>query len=434
MIRGTFRTVAGLNSDLRALFVSTLLFRAGTMAFPFLGAYLLGQERYGVEQVGLVVGAFGLGALVADVGAGVLLGRLRPVTVMLGGCVGYALVLAVVPALSAVPALLVATLLWGMAFEIYTPASYAQVVAGSSAEQRKIAFSCNRLAINLGMGLGPAVGGLLFTVAPQALFYVNAVCVLAAAGVLLRRSASTRSATTAEAAGPGRLLSPTVRDESRFWTLFVLALPVHIAYALPPILLSTYIIEGIGLPAYWVSVVFVVNAAAIVLFEVPLNKAMVHMSHLRSLLIGYVLAAAGFALTGLTSSGPLLAVIALLWTCGEMIVFPALLSYVSQLSAPTVINRNVSLYSAGVNVGFMTAPQIGGVLSAGRSPGTPWLAAGTALAAASVLMVAARFSRATWCPDDEHPGADDGPEGQAADRTPKDGQADRAPQSADSTG
>ncbi len=70
MIRGTFRTVAGLNSDLRALFVSTLLFRAGTMAFPFLGAYLLGQERYGVEQVGLVVGAFGLGALIADVGAG----------------------------------------------------------------------------------------------------------------------------------------------------------------------------------------------------------------------------------------------------------------------------------------------------------------------------------------------------------------------------
>lgn len=421
MIRGTFRTVAGLNSDLRALFVSTLLFRAGTMAFPFLGAYLLGEDRYSAGQVGLVVGAFGLGALLADVGAGVLLGRVRPVTVMLGGCVGYALVLAVVPALSAVPALLVATLLWGMAFEIYTPASYAQVVAGSPPDQRKIAFSCNRLAINLGMGLGPAIGGLLFTVAPQALFYVNAVCVLAAAAVLLRRS--TRSATTVQEAGPGRLLSPTPRDESRFWTLFVLALPVHIAYALPPILLSTYIIEGIGLPAYWVSVVFVVNAAAIVLFEVPLNKAMAHMSHLRSLLIGYVLAAAGFALTGLTSSGPLLALITLFWTAGEMIVFPALLSYVSQLSAPTVINRNVSLYSAGVNVGFMTAPQIGGLLSAARSPGVPWLAAGAALAAASVLMLAARLSRATWCPDDEQP------QGQ-----PKDAPSDREPESAKAAG
>ncbi|MFI1221097.1 MULTISPECIES: MFS transporter [unclassified Streptomyces] len=418
MIRGTFRTVAGLNSDLRALFVSTLLFRAGTMAFPFLGAYLLGEDRYSAGQVGLVVGAFGLGALLADVGAGVLLGRLRPVTVMLGGCVGYALLLAVVPALSAVPALLVVTLLWGMAFEIYTPASYAQVVAGSSPDQRKIAFSCNRLAINLGMGVGPAIGGLLFTVAPQALFYVNAVCVLAAAGVLLRHS--TRSATTMGKTGPGRLLSPAPRDESRFWTLFVLALPVHIAYALPPILLSTYIIEGIGLPAYWVSVVFVVNAAAIVLFEVPLNKAMVHMSHLRSLLIGYVLAAAGFALTGLTSSGPMLALITLFWTAGEMIVFPALLSYVTHLSAPTVINRNVSLYSAGVNVGFMTAPQIGGLLSAARSPGAPWLAVGAALAGASVLMLVARLSNATWCPDDQQPY---GP--------PEDAPVDREPESAE---
>ncbi|WP_167372619.1 hypothetical protein [Streptomyces nanshensis] len=48
-------------------------------------------------------------------------------------------------------------------------------------------------------------------------------------------------------------------------------------------------------------------------------------------------------------------------------------------------------------------------------------------------MVAARFSRATWCPDDEHPGAD-GPDGRAEDGEPKGGQADRAPQSADSTG
>ncbi|MEU6487791.1 MFS transporter [Streptomyces sp. NPDC046887] len=420
MIRSTFRTVAGLDRDLRTLFVSTLMFRAGTMAFPFLGAYLLGQDRYGADQVGLVVGAFGLGALLADVCAGVLLGRVRPVTVMLGGCAGYALVLAVVPALSGVPALIAATLLWGMAFEIYTPASYAQVVAGSTPEQRKIAFSCNRLAINLGMGVGPAVGGLLFTVAPQALFYVNAVCVLAAGAVLLRRSTGAAAAT--RGAGPGRLVSPTARDETRFWTLFTLALPIHVAYALPPILLSTYVIEGIGLPAYWTSVLFVVNAAAIVLFEVPLNKAMAGMSHLRSLLIGYVLAAAGFALTGLTSSGPLLAVITLLWTFGEMIVFPALLSYVTHLSAASVTHRNVSLYSAGVNVGFMAAPQIGGVLSAGRAPGTPWLATGAAVAAASALMLLARRGRSTWCPDEEQP-RDRPPQDTPADQTPLSGKA-----------
>jgi predicted MFS family arabinose efflux permease len=399
MITSTFRTVAGLNRDLRTLFVSTLLFRAGTMAFPFLGAYLLGENRYDAGEVGLVVGAFGVGALLADVGAGLLLGRLRPVTVMLGGSIGYALVLTVVPLLSGVPALLVATLVWGMAFEIFTPAAYSQVVASSSPEQRKVAFSCNRLAINLGMGVGPAVGGVLFTLAPQALFYVNAACVLASAVVLRLRGPSS-TANDSLSAGPSRLVSPTLRDESRFWTLFVLALPIHIAYALPPILLSTYIIEGVGLPAYWTSVVFVVNAAAIVLFEVPLNKAMAGMSHLRSLLIGYVFTAAGFALTGLTSSGPLLALIALIWTTGEMIVFPALLSYVTHLSDPSITHRNVSLYSAGVNVGFITAPQIGAALTAGRSAGTPWLATGAAVAVASVLMLVARRGSATWRPDE----------------------------------
>lgn len=422
MILSTVRTVTGLDRDLRTLFVSTLLFRAGTMAFPFLGAYLLAQERYGAREVGLVVGAFGLGALLADVGAGLLLGRLRPVTVMLGGSVGYALVLSAVPLLSGVPALLAATLAWGMAYEIFTPAAYAQVVASSSPEQRKVAFSCNRLAINLGMGVGPAVGGVLFAVAPVSLFYVNAGCVLASAVVLRSRGTATATATAGVGAGdrpaerePFRLVSPTVRDETRFWTLFVLALPIHVVYALPPILLSTYVIEGVGLPAYWTSVVFVVNAVAIVLFEVPLNKAMAGVSHLRSLLAGYVLAAAGFILTGVTSSGPLLALIALLWTAGEMIVFPALLSYVTHLSPPSVTNRNVSLYSAGVNVGFVTAPQIGAVLGGGRAPGTPWLLAGVGVAVASGVMVVAGRVPGMWRAEETEAGDGGSVESRTAD-------------------
>ncbi|MFE5739896.1 MFS transporter [Streptomyces celluloflavus] len=401
MFLSTLRTVRGLNRDLRTLFVVTLVFRAGTMAFPFLAAYLLGQHRYGAAEVGVVVGAFGVGALLADLSASVFLGRIRPTLVMVAGSVVYAAVLTVVPLLSGVVPLVAAALLWGMAYEIYTPAAYSQVVASSPAEERKIAFSCNRLAINLGMGVGPAVGGLLFAVAPLALFYVNAVCVLVAAAVLWARQPS-GAPERGRAGERGRLVSSTAHGETRFWTIFCLALPVHVAYALPPILLSVYVIEGLGLPAYWASAVFVVNAVAIVLFEVPLNKAMSGMSHARSLLIGFGLAAAGFTLMGLTANGFVLALVTLLWTGGEMIVFPALLSYVSHLSDRAVAGRNISLYSAGANIGFIAAPQIGVALSAKGAPGTPWLVAGLTVGAALGLLLGARSSTRTWCPEEPH--------------------------------
>lgn len=405
MILGTFRTVTGLNRDLRTLFVTTLLFRSGTMAFPFLAAYLLGQRHYGGAQVGLIVGAFGLGALLADLSASVFLGRVRPTQVIQAGSLVYAVVLCVTPLLSGVTPLVTATLVWGMAYEICTPATYAQVVASSRPDERKIAFSCNRLAINLGMGLGPTVGGLLFLVAPAALFYANAAMVLGATAFLRARSPSGLSVPdTVPAPSDG---APAVRPApapahgwTRFWTIFSLAVPVHVVYALPPVLLSAYVVEGLGLPAYWASLVFVVNAAAIVLFEVPLNKAMADVSHARSLLIGFGLAGTGFALMGVSDNRLLLPVATLVWTAGEMVVFPSLLSYVSRLSAPSVVNRNISLYSAGVNVGFIAAPQIGAVLSSGRDPGTPWLVTGLAVLAASAVMIAARFSTRTWYPDD----------------------------------
>lgn len=416
MIAGTFRTVAGLNRDLRTLFLSTLLFRAGTMAFPFLAAYLLEQQRYSASQVGLVVGAFGAGALLADLSASVFLGRIPPAKVMLAGSLVYAAVISATPLLSGVLPLTLATLVWGAAYESYTPAVYSQVVASSEPHERKIAFSCNRLAINLGMGVGPAVGGLLFTVAPTALFYVNAACVLGAAALLRSRAPAAAAPVPREAPVPGEAPAsrekPLPRGErepyrsaapgeggARFWTIFGLAIPVHVVYALPPVLLSAYVIEGLGLPAYWASLVFVVNASAIVLFEVPLNKAMADVPDARSLLVGFCLAGLGFALMGVTASGILLAAITLVWTTGEMIIFPSLISYVSRLSDRSVVNRNVSLYAAGVNIGFVAAPQVGRLLASESEPGTPWLVTGLTVLAAFLLMIGAQSSPRTWYPE-----------------------------------
>ncbi|MEV6553268.1 MFS transporter [Streptomyces sp. NPDC051597] len=401
MLRTTLRAVRGLAPELRTLFITTLLFRSGTMAFPFLAAYLVERNDYSAGQVGSIVGAYGLGALAADLAAGPVLHFVSARTVMISGLVGNAALVAVLPLTHSAVMLIIGSLVWGFFYEAFTPAAYAETVRHSREEDRKVAFSCNRLAINVGMGIGPALGGLVFAWRPVGLFLINACVVLGTAVYLIIRTSGGTVAEEGKTAR-GRLTAPTLKGETRFWSIFLLALPIHLAYALPPTFLSAYVIHERGLPSYWAGAIFFVNAVAIVLFEVPLNTAMRHVSHFVSLLAGYVLAASGFVLMGLSTSGPALVGATLLWTAAEMIVFPALLHYVSEVSDPSVTGRNMGLYSAGVNVGLIAMPQLSLMLTDdGGSAASPWYLVGAALGVALVLIVVVRRSSYLWLTEPE---------------------------------
>jgi len=404
MIFQTLRVIRSLNPSLRTLFFVTLVFRAGTMAFPFFAVYLLARNAYTVGQIGAVVAMFGAGALVADLLAGVLLGLFASRTMMLGGLLLTCGALAALPFLTSIPALVAATFVWGFGYEVFTPASYSETIAHSTEADRKVAFSCNRLAINLGMGVGPAVGALVFTWQPGWLFAINSAMTALAIGYLLVSLRGGEASRGKERAPRRkfRLVAETARGEARFWTIFGLTIPIHLAYALPPTLLSAYLIHELHMASAWAGAVFSLNAVCIVLFEVPLNNAMRNMSHFRSLMAGFALACGGFALIAWAASPVVLLLSTLIWTAGEMIVFPSLLHYVSEVSDPSITGRNLGLYSAGVNLGLILTPQISLALTAAYGPSTPWYAAGGALLAALLVLITIRHNGYVWLPEAQH--------------------------------
>ena len=65
------------------------------------------------------------------------------------------------------------------------PANLALIGDLVAPERRKTAFSVNRLAINLGMSVGPALGGFLATVSFRGLFWVDGATSLAAGAILV---------------------------------------------------------------------------------------------------------------------------------------------------------------------------------------------------------------------------------------------------------
>ena len=396
---GTYRALRGLNTRLQSLFMITLVFRMGTMAFPFYAAYLIHQHAVSAGTAGLLVGVYGAGALFVDLIIGTVIKRLGANRVILGSLLLNALLLLIIPSVDNTAALFVLSFLWGACYEAFTPATFSETVSHSSSETRKVAFSCNRLAINIGMAIGPLLGSLIFLSNADAVFYINAALSLVSFAACLRfgRAVPVDAAQAAPLASKGNGLPETAPHErSRLLVILLAALPVHVAYALPPTFLSAYIINYTELPAYYVGVIFFINALLVILFEVPINQRMAHLSSSRSLVAGFLVAGVGFFLMGFSHIGALLLVATVLWSLGEMIVFPGITHYVSSISSRHTVDRNLGYYSAGVNIGVMITPSLAFMLVSQPSLPSPWLLAGTVLLLFAVAVGVMKGSTLLW--------------------------------------
>ncbi|MRJ22529.1 MFS transporter [Pseudomonas haemolytica] len=394
---GTLHALRGLNARLQALFMITLVFRTGTLAFPFYAAYLIHQHAIAPGTAGLLVGVYGAGALCTDLIIGGVIKRFSANRVILGSLLLNAALLLVIPSVDNTPALLLLSFLWGACYEAFTPATFSETVAHSSLETRKVAFSCNRLAINIGMAIGPLLGSLIFLRNADAVFYINALLSLLAFATCLRFARSLPVTPGAAVAGKDEgLPEQAPHERSRLLVILLAALPVHVAYALPPTFLSAYIINYTELPAYYVGIIFFINALLVIVFEVPINLRMAHLSSSRSLIVGFLLAGSGFFLMGFGQVGALLLLATVLWSLGEMIVFPGITHYVSSISSRDSVARNLGYYSAGVNIGVMVAPSLAFMLVSRPALPSPWLLAGCVLLLFAIAVGVMKRSALLW--------------------------------------
>ncbi len=177
---------AGLPRRVWLLSAVTLIHRSGTMVLPFLTLYLTTQRGMSVRTAGLFLAVYGVGSAMGAILSGRLaerVGTVRAMQATLGGAaIGFfGLGMATEP--RSIAAILFLTSLAAEGFR--TPSS-ADLGLSIPPHVRARGFALRRLAINLGMSIGPAVGGLLATVDYRWLFLADgATCLLAAIAVTL---------------------------------------------------------------------------------------------------------------------------------------------------------------------------------------------------------------------------------------------------------
>src|SRR3954464_7147870 len=193
-----WRGLDGLPREVWLLFATNLINRAGMMVLPFLIVYLTRELHFTAGEAGLAFGLYGGAAIVVGPISGRLSDRIGALPIMRASLLLSGSGFLLFPLARTRSAVYAATLLWAACAELFRPASLAAITHIVAADQRKPAYALNRLAINLGMSIGPALGGFLAAVSFKAMFLVDALTTLTA-GLVLTLS-SWRSPTRGAAA------------------------------------------------------------------------------------------------------------------------------------------------------------------------------------------------------------------------------------------
>lgn len=356
---------------------ATLMNQIGNMAFVFLMLYLNKHLHFTLTQSSIAIVAFGSSMLMTGLFGGSLVDTIGAARVMAANLFLNGLVLLLFPWVHHFPGIIGMCLLWGLSFGLYRPASQTFVSYLSHAGMHKVTFSVYRLAINLGMSVGPAIGGYLATHSFVAIFIANGVANLLASFILLAGLSRSAWFNHRPAYKPTYELSIKWLKHDKTLRIFAMALiPITIIFYQHSSTLAIFLNHDLNLPLTLYGLLFTLNTLMIVFFELPLNVVTLKWPYRLVFILGALFITLGFAGYYFAAQIWEVLLLTVLWTIGEMIIFPAATSYIADIASEERRGSYMSMYSACSSIGLLCGPSVGGIVMEYAGAQGLWLSCG----------------------------------------------------------
>jgi predicted MFS family arabinose efflux permease len=377
---------SGLPRTVWLLSTATLVNRAGTMVLPFLALFLTLKRGYTTPEAGELLALYGIGGMGAAFLGGWLTDRFPPRQVMLGSLVLNGIGFLFLGRLQARWAIALVILAVSLAGEAFRPASQAAVTAASTPETRARSFALHRLAVNLGMSVGPAVGGFLARYDYGWLFLTDGVTCLLAAGLLAslrlpeahavpQPVPATTELTVAGAAAPIPAERSPWRDGPYLLQMFLVFILAVVVFQT----LSTYMLtlhDEYGFSEDRIGLLLAINTLIIVAVEMVLIHTLRDKPVLPLVGFGSFLFCAGLALLPFGSSFLWVAGTICVWTLGEMISFPLSSTAATARAGSRNLGAYMGIYTFAWQAAFVVAPLVGTWVYQEWGSRTLWLGCG----------------------------------------------------------
>ena len=225
-------------------------------------------------------------------------------------------------------------------------------------EKHEGAYASVRVASNLGVTLGPPLGGLMILLGGWNGLFVGVSLLAAGAAALAYRFIPARGAYSPEAPPERGSFGVIVRDRPFliFLVSGMLAYLVYVAYevALPISLTDTH---GLS-PTLWGFLV-IINPALVTFFQLRLTRRVSGIAAAPKLVVAMLLMGFPFLLLSVSSAIPLIALMITVFVLGEMLWVPTSQSVVAGLAPEDVRGAYMGAFSSTAAAGFALAPFFG---------------------------------------------------------------------------
>lgn len=377
------------------LFGGTLINSIGSgMVFPFLTLYLHDRLNLSLTLVGVALTLWAASQVVGQLIGGSLTDRLGRKRLMAFSLASGVVLLPVFGLASTIIAASIIVALMGFTGSMYQPARDAMVADLVGSEKRPQAYGLVRVVSNLGIAIGPAVGGflasrsyLLALVASAAASFIYLLITI----LFMRETRPAAQMRNDRTQAPGNFLS--ILSNVPFVVFSVATTLVIIASVQMMTVLPVYMKDQFGLGESFFGWVMTTNAGMVVLFQFPITRATEKLPRLPLIAGGALLYMVGVGSVALGTNFAHFIISMAIATLGEMIVSPTSNSVTADLAPVEMRGRYMSVLGLTWSLGFGVGPFLGGLVSDSVAPRALWPAmASAALVGALIYLVLARFA------------------------------------------
>ena len=362
------------------LILAGLLFSTiGTsMIFPFLTIYVSERLDLPLTEVAWLITLNGAVALLASFGAGPAADRLGRKWIMVISLLGNGATYYLLGQASTYLAFAILMASRGFFMPLYKVGTNAMISDLVPPEQRPDAFALMRIADNVGIAIGPAIGGIMVATSYGIGFAIASITLISFGLLIAVFARETAPAIKEEASlqvtglgGYGRV----VRDREFMtfifsFTLFKVCSVMLWAFS------AVYAKQNFQLSESQFGFIPATNALMVVLFQVGVTKITKRYLPLPVLSIGTLIYALGVGSMALGQGfwGFWLSFVVL--TVGELMIMPTSSSYVANMAPVDMRGRYMSSFSFSQGIARSVAPLFGGMLNDFIGPQAIWYGGG----------------------------------------------------------
>lgn len=336
--------------------------RCGTMVIPFLTVYLI-HKGYSLQQAGYIMAAFGAGSILGSYLGGIFSDRFGFFYVQVFSLLLNGILFFILGQMQSLLQIGIFIFLLSSLGEAFRPANSAAIAAYSNENNRIRCYSLNRLAINLGWAIGPALGGLLASMNYALLFLADGgTCILAS--ILLYKVLKPAGNLTVLKSIKSKENFISAYKDKIFIKGMILVLLIAMCFFQLFSIVPVYYKTVVHLSESIIGLILALNGIIIVVVEMVLiYKIENRREPLNYVLFGCFLIGISFII--LTISPNLIIIISgmLIVTFGEMFFFPFINNF--WLSRSNEVNRGqyAAIYSMAFSIGTVIAPAMASLIA-----------------------------------------------------------------------